>query len=844
MAVTFQEIFRKELEVVNFRRKNVRMGVQESSPRANDEPMSEARGDRQRRHRRFIVPRRTEVALDDRSGSAEEHAAKRTKSDSEMEKWRTVRLKRGANLTGLALSGGGIRSASFCLGVLQALDSLTKDDEPQVLDAVDYLSTVSGGGYIGASLVAALNQDISFPFDSRLDRQETPETQHLRDFSNFLVPNGARDYLVSAALVIRGLLVNAVIVSPFLLVPAVLTVVLYPLFDQKSYRPFTLTIVLAGVAALFVFASAIYTSRLFNTGTPKSRQRLGYWLVAAVAIPCCVAAFEFQPVIISRMVCVAKGAGTGGASTSASIGLFPTLAAVLAPAAALLIAASQKLANIAKASVGDDMWTGLVKKYSSRAMLYVAALIVPLLLWIAYLYLGYYAVEDLGAGAATTSPLVLLYRTVAVASFLLCLLIGPNSNSLHALYRDRLARAFLFDRARLAGSEAGAAPTGDSSDTFETRKLSCLKPRNATTGRWGPSAANAPYLLINTAINLLGSDELDRRGRDADVFIFSPLHVGSRATGYVSTVDMEKGIKNLSLATAMAISGAAASANMGDMTIRPLTFSLSLLNIRLGYWLSNPAKLQEFTSWANRKLANIGTWYFALETAGKLDETTLNVYLTDGGHIENLGVYELLQRRCRVIFAVDAEADPGMTFSALAHLELIARIDLGVRIDLPWQALQKSALGVTGTALYGPGGPPGAKGPHAAIGLIRYDDDDNDDDVGILIYVKSSLSGDESDYLLDYKRRNDTFPHETTVDQFFKEEQFEVYRALGFHAVRRLLTGEDDFARPDDPPNGFDARVKKALALLNVPTSMANAMAARIAKKPTSGVPQPAGGVW
>jgi predicted acylesterase/phospholipase RssA len=61
------------------------------------------------------------------------------------EKWATVRVKESSNLTGIALSGGGIRSASFCLGVLQALDSLSKRDEPQVLDAVDYLSAVSGG---------------------------------------------------------------------------------------------------------------------------------------------------------------------------------------------------------------------------------------------------------------------------------------------------------------------------------------------------------------------------------------------------------------------------------------------------------------------------------------------------------------------------------------------------------------------------------------------------------------------------------------------------------------------------------------------------------------------------
>src|ERR1700735_579509 len=53
-----------------------------------------------------------------------------------------------ANLVGVAFSGGGIRSATFNLGVLQALAEL------KLLHRVDYLSTVSGGGYIGGWLAA------------------------------------------------------------------------------------------------------------------------------------------------------------------------------------------------------------------------------------------------------------------------------------------------------------------------------------------------------------------------------------------------------------------------------------------------------------------------------------------------------------------------------------------------------------------------------------------------------------------------------------------------------------------------------------------------------------------
>src|SRR5438270_13979261 len=110
------------------------------------------------------------------------------------------------------------------------------------------------------------------------------------------------------------------------------------------------------------------------------------------------------------------------------------------------------------------------------------------------------------------------------------------------------------------------------------------------------------------------------------------------AGGLVTPKEMEAAVPDLVLATAMATSGAAASANMGRSTIKILTFSLSLLNIRLGYWLPNPARLGEFARRFVRARPNIGPWFFATETTGRLDEKTLNVYLTDGGHIENLGI--------------------------------------------------------------------------------------------------------------------------------------------------------------------------------------------------------------
>ena len=150
----------------------------------------------------------------------------------------------------------------------------------------------------------------------------------------------------------------------------------------------------------------------------------------------------------------------------------------------------------------------------------------------------------------------------------------------------------------------------------------------------------------------------------------------------------------LNLGTAMAISAAAASPNMGAQTIRSLTPTLTLLNVRIGFWLRNPkflrirgrrVKLKEFFSF----------FYFVRELVANLSEKDWNVYITDGGHLENLGVYELLKRRCRLIIVVDFEADSELKFASFVTLQRYARIDLGVRINLDWGEIRDTSRRVS-----------------------------------------------------------------------------------------------------------------------------------------------------
>ncbi|MGA9455935.1 MAG: hypothetical protein WBV43_10735, partial [Pseudolabrys sp.] len=95
-------------------------------------------------------------------------------------------------------------------------------------------------------------------------------------------------------------------------------------------------------------------------------------------------------------------------------------------------------------------------------------------------------------------------------------------------------------------------------------------------------------------MNVQGSTEANRRGRNAEFFTFTPDFVGSDLTHYAVTSlkaderHMENADQRLDLGAAMAISGAAVSANMGSNTVRWLSPTLALLNVRLGYWLRNP----------------------------------------------------------------------------------------------------------------------------------------------------------------------------------------------------------------------------------------------------------------
>jgi hypothetical protein len=758
------------------------------------------------------------------------------------------------DLTGISCSGGGIRSASFCLGVLQGLQA------KNVLGQMDYLSTVSGGGYIGTTLTIGMSrspavsgQDGTFPF-GRIDdeRRETPEVRHLRDNSRYLLQNGLPSAISALVIYLRGIIMNLIVVVPLLLIVAALLILLNP--DTKHLTinqflgidltgrfgdtriPFSIatTCVIALLLALYaVLVSALPIAPLKNR---QRAARIAGWIFFVATL---VAVIELHTALLGLIF---KSFGyikpAGKAPTPAGAQVFGYLYAsakkiviVLAPIVLAILPFLKSLAAKAVESGGAN-WAGLAKRIASRVMLVIAAALVPLLLWLGMMQLAFWGtavstcpdsqmltcardqiannwphapglLQWLFGGFATFYWLNVpagfywpkvpaIYIAIAIALLLFWPFLSVNANSLHQLYRDRLGSAFLVRR-RILNQRIEDDVELD--DVFRLTEI---------------NSKQAPYQLLNTALNVPGSSFANRRGRNADFFLFSRRFIGSEATGYVETEKAELAVDGLDVGTAMAISGAAAAPNMGMASIRPLSPTIALLNFRLGRWVRHPHDIAERVTRLKREnkqqethLRRIpGPRYLLLEAFSKSGKSVTQyhkgesgfVFLTDGGHIDNLGVYELLRRRCRLIIAIDAEADPDLMDAALVQVERFARIDMNITIRMNWKPIgvrtRTASTEILNNELKA------EPGPHVSVGLIDYPPSPGGAarEVGVLVYIKASFSGDENDYVVAYKASHPRFPHETTADQLFSEEQFEVYRVLGEHIARRFLDGQDPVA--------------------------------------------------
>jgi hypothetical protein len=344
-----------------------------------------------------------------------------------------------------------------------------------------------------------------------------------------------------------------------------------------------------------------------------------------------------------------------------------------------------------------------------------------------------------------------------------------NIFGLNQFYRNRLVRCYLGATRWAPGYRQPQPFT--KFDGKDDMKLGAVL--DASDKASGEMHFRGPFPIFNCTLNLAGSSDLTLHTRHSASFTLTPIHCGAdrEKVGYAPTTGFADGVM---LGQAVAISGAA-SPNMGYNTSPLVAFLLTMFNVRLGWWFPNPSR----KLWNNPGL-NFSLWYLVKELFGVADETSNYVNVSDGGHFENLGIYELVRRRCKVIIACDAECDESLQFGSLGNVVRLCETDFGAKIDINVNSIRRQQSG------YSLG--------HCSVGTITY----SNGSIGYLIYLKTSVIGDEEVGIAQYRSIHPSFPHETTADQFFSEDQFESYRQLGLHVVQHSFRSAQGTDHPVD----------------------------------------------
>ena len=795
-----------------------------------------------------------------------------------------LRQHERADHAALCLSGGGVRSASFGLGVLQGFAQLG------VLGTFDYLSTVSGGGYIGGwwsawRYRAALGNEPDPGVQLGNASVEPEPLSRLRLLIKFLTPRSgvlSPDVWTLAGTLLRNLLVNWFVLIPLVgaaaMVPLLYLGVLGLPSQPELVRRATLdwwylhdwipTVLLTAVATTY---AALELPSLGHRAH-GSRSFLAWFLTPVLLVHFLLSVHRYwawrfgnePPILFESLISAAAmvlpwiiggmfsrrwwrpwtwlaaaAAGAAGRAAIASAHHALTLLAHDAPhifvvielpvSVTLLFLQFTAFVGLASRDMDDDdreWWAraGAWLLIVAGTWLVIGTMVVlgPLVLDAAVDRLGIsggtaravlsvFTVLSGGAmfngrSVSGTSPIgqqikaVTLKAAVPVAAILLLVLVADgnrillgavhdlnlfherkhpigaslpedllvlsgllaaglvlgrvmsmNPFSLHAMYRARLVRTFLG----VSRPEADRHPspfTGfDAADDIALAQL---------------AGAGRPLHVINATLNLVEDSRLATVDCKAAAFTLTAMHAGSRDVGYRPSKEYGGGI---SLGEALTTSGAAVSPNMGAASSPALTFLLTMFNARLGTWLGNPGSPGRGT-WTRRSPA-FGLGALLNELIGRTSDEHSYVYLSDGGHFENLGLYEMVFRRCRFIIVSDAGGDPGYDLGDLANAVRRVRLDFGVAIEFP-----------DGVHI-GPGASPQSRW---AIGRIRYSAVDPQAEDGILVYLKPTFVGDESVDVANYARAHPAFPQESTAEQWFDEAQFESYRMLGLHTVMSL----------------------------------------------------------
>lgn len=729
---------------------------------------------------------------------------------------------------GICCSGGGVRSAAFCLGALQALQ------EEGELRRSAYLAAVSGGSYIaGALSMVALSggTDNSNPALFKAKKPfapGSPEEQYVRNRASYLAPTlGEKIYL--GWRVVLGLLFNlAFLITPLIGATLVLTGLFYaplvpglagPCAEASGGPPCGAHVpgwfwLAPAVALLLALAFGIATL-LFRWDRERWERFFAVWSVRALIMAGGLALLLLALPYLVELLEGSRGRGEtvepsgGKTGFGFGAGLIALLSGVAAQLTHLLSSRT-----VAQGAGRAQKAFGKLGSAARVALGYVAAALAGPLLFFAVIVLtlatGLGEASNDGrvdpglvvAGIAVLAVFAALYRIADLTTW-----------SLHPFYKRRLSSAFALKRvaaADLTPEEKqrfevveGDAPDEDGiaveRDFDELVSLSGTALDETQAKEW-------PTLLVCAAANISDSAATPP-GRRVTSFTFSANTVGGPLVGAVATWEMESAFESrreafpapgekpadgsattpigewvaegartrrrhdLSLPAVIAMSGAAISPSMGKMTRRPLTFLMALANIRLGVWVPNPRWLVDYEEDERLRKRHLRPrpFYLLCELLGLNRVGAKYLYVTDGGHYENLGLVELLRRGCTEVYCFDASGvgKGRAEFEALGDALALARSELGVEIEFDCDPEDLAPDGESHVAK-----------ADMAIGRISYPDGTK----GTLIYVRNTITAKAPWDAKAYHKADPRFPHNPTIDQLYTDQKFEAYRVLGQRA--------------------------------------------------------------
>lgn len=324
----------------------------------------------------------------------------------------------------------------------------------------------------------------------------------------------------------------------------------------------------------------------------------------------------------------------------------------------------------------------------------------------------------------------------------------------------------------------------------------------------------APIHLINVTINETTSRssrviQRDRKGKSMTIAPSGYLYPPGSPDGSLAIL-RRKDAEDLPLSSWMAISGAAFTTGAGHHTSLGTAMLATLTNMRLGYWWNSS---NEGATWPLRRTGALVQAYLLRELRASYEGTCARRwYLSDGGHYENTGTYELIRRRIPFIIASDNGADPYYEFADLVNLMRKARIDFNTEIEFlddpeldalfgehplrdvfgSLDLIRRSGKQATQAAA-DPGAKPPKAGPYATLARIRYPDTGSEVAcTGTLLLIKPRITGHELPDLIQYRDVNAAFPQQPTTNQFFDEAQWESYYRLG-QLIGDMIFKQDRF---------------------------------------------------